>query len=123
MKSVMAAHWFNRLATERKLRFRAISRGVAPDDAIPPAVALNLAQDGFDAAGFTPKRLEKADLVDAVQVVAIGVDSPLFAEAKAVDRWSDIPPASTEYVASRDAMRARMGALLDALSGTQAGGN
>jgi len=118
VKSVMAAHWFNRLAAERKAPFRAISRGVAPDDAIPPAVAHNLGRDGFDVAGFTPQRLEKADLVGAVQVVAIGIDSPLFAETKEVPvaRWSDIPPASTDYTASRDAMRARMGALLDSLS-------
>jgi ketosteroid isomerase-like protein len=117
VKSVMAAYWFNRLAAERRAPFRAISRGVSPDDAIPPAVAVNLAKDGFDVAGFTPKRLEKADLAGAAQAVAIGVDSPLFAEAQEVplSRWSDIPPASTEYAASRDAMRARMGALLDSL--------
>ena len=125
VKSVMAAHWFNRLAAEHKAPFRAISRGVAPDDAIPPAVAHNLARDGFDVAGFTPKRLEKADLVGAVQVVAIGIDSPLFAEAKEipVSRWRDIPPASTEYAASRDAMRARMGGLLDSLCETLGAGS
>lgn len=117
VKSVMAAHWFNRLATERKLPFRAISRGVAPADAIPPAVAGNLAKDGFDVAGFTPKRLEAADVAGTVHVVAIGVDSPLFAAANIpVSHWSDIPPASTDYAASRDAMRARMGALLDSLA-------
>jgi ketosteroid isomerase-like protein len=115
VKSVMAAQWFNRLATERKLPFRAISRGVSPDDAIPPTVARNLAEDGFDVARFTPKRLERADVVNAVLVIAIGIDSPLLAEAK-VFRWSDIPPASTDYTASRDAMRERMGPLLDSLS-------
>lgn len=123
VKSVMAAHWFNRLAAERKLPFHAISRGVAPDDAIPPAVAQNLAKDGFDVAGYTPKRLEKADVAGAVQAVAIGIDSPLFAEATGVpvSHWNDIPPASTDYAASRDAMRARMGALLDTLCAMRPG--
>jgi len=117
VKSVMAAHWFNRLAAERNAPFHATSRGVSPDDVIPPAVADNLAKDGFDVAS-TPKRLEKADVAGAAHVVAIGIDSPLFAESKdvPVSRWTDIPPASTEYAASRDAMRARMGALLDSLS-------
>ena len=125
VKSVIAAHWFTRLAVERRAPFRAISRGLAPDEAIPPGVAHNLVQDGFDVAGFTPKRLEKSDLAGAVHVVAIGIDSPLFAEAKdvPVSRWSDIPPASTEYAASRDAMRARMGALLDALSAARGTGS
>jgi ketosteroid isomerase-like protein len=125
VKSVMAAHWFNRLAAERRAPFRAISRGVAPDDTIPPAVADNLTRDGFEVAGFTPQRLEKADLAGAVQVVAIGIDSPLFAEANEIpiSRWSDIPPASTEYAASRDAMRARMGALLDSLCAQRGAGS
>jgi protein-tyrosine-phosphatase len=118
VKSVMAAHWFNRLAAERNAPFRATSRGVSPDEAIPRAVADNLAKDGFDVAGYIPKRLEKADIAGAAQVVAIGIDSALLAEVQdaRVSRWNDIPPASTDYAASRDAMRARMGPLLDSLS-------
>jgi len=116
VKSVMAAHWFNRLAAERNAPFRAVSRGVAPDEAIPAAVAGNLVADGFDVAAFAPKGLTKADVVAAAHVVSIGADSPLLADAKTpVTRWADIPAASIDYTASRDAMRARMGALLDAL--------
>ena len=116
VKSVMAAHWFNRLAAERNLPFRAISRGVAPDAAIPPAMAGNLVADGFDVTAFTPEPLAAADVASALQVVMIGAKSPLLADAPAVVRWDDIPPASTDYAASRDAMRARMGALLDRLA-------
>ena len=115
VKSVMAAQWFNRLAAERNVPFRAISRGVTPDAAIPPPVARNLAADGFDVDGFRPAPLESADVAGAARVVAIGVQSPLLA-ATPVTRWDDIPPASTDYAASRDAMRARMGALLDSLA-------
>jgi len=116
VKSVVAAHWFNRLAAERRAPFRAISRGVAPDANIPSPVAANLATDGFDVAAFTPQPLASADIAGAVQIVAIGVDSPLLAEARIpVARWNDIPPASTDYAASRDTMRARIGGLLDSL--------
>lgn len=115
VKSVMAAQWFNRLAAERNATVRAVSRGVAPDDAIPPPVARKLGEDGFDVSGFAPKRLEKADVDGAVHVVAIGVESPLLPQAK-LSRWDDIPPASVDYAASRDAMRARIEALLDSLA-------
>jgi len=114
VKSVIAAQWFNRLAAERNSSLRAVSRGIAPDEAIPPAVARNLAEDGFDVSGFAPKRLEGMDVAGAAHVVAIGVDSPVLSGAR-LSRWDDIPPASVDYAASRDAMRARMGALLDAL--------
>ena len=49
VKSMIAALWFNRLASERGLRFQAVSRGVDPDASIPDAVANNLRNDGFDA--------------------------------------------------------------------------
>lgn len=43
--------------------------------------------------------------------------SPLFdSAAKTPERWDDIPPASTNYEASRDAMRQRIEALLDRLA-------
>ncbi len=118
VKSVIATEWFNLLAKERNLPLRSVSRGVAPDKAIPPAVEESLRKDGFNVAGFIPKALEKPDLVDAVQVVAIGVDSPLFREVMGVpvERWTDIPPASTQYEASRDAMRTRIEALVRKLS-------
>jgi arsenate reductase len=117
-KSVIAKEWFDRLARERNLAFRSLSRGVTPDDAVPPAVERNLKNDGFDLAGFAPRRLEKADLATAIYVVAIGVDSPLLREASTVpvESWSDIPPASTQYAASRDAMRTRIEALLTKLA-------
>ncbi len=62
VKSVIAAYWFNRLAAERKAPFRAASRGITPDVAIPPGVAAGLAADGFDVAGFRPLPLKAADV-------------------------------------------------------------
>jgi protein-tyrosine-phosphatase len=117
VKSVMASEWFNLRARERRVAIRAVSRGVTPDDAIPPRVAENLRQDGFAVAGFKPKRLEKADLAAAVRVVAIGVESPLFRETTVpVEEWNEVPAASTEYERSRDAIRGRVEALLQKLS-------
>ena len=122
VKSVIAAEIFNKRAAERKLAFRAVSRGVAPDAGIPEGVAAKLAGDGYDVAGFTPKALDKGDVAGAPHVVAIGVDPPLLAGAKRVSRWTDIPPASTRYAEARDAMATRIEALLDTLAGVPAAG-
>ena len=116
VKSVIAAEIFNKRAAERKLPFRAVSRGVTPDAAVPEGVAASLAKDGYDVSAFTPKALDKDDVAGAAHVVAIGVDPPLLAGAKAVSRWNDVPPASTRYAAARDAMAKRIDALLDALA-------
>src|SRR5688572_21230677 len=74
VKSVIAAEVFNKRAAERKVPFRAVSRGVTPDAAVPEAVAANLSKDGYEVGGFTPKPLGKDDVAGAVHVVAIGVD-------------------------------------------------
>jgi hypothetical protein len=66
VKSVIAAEWFNRLAADRKVAIRAVSRGVTPDEAIPAGVAKNLRQEGFGIDGFRPKRLEKEDVAAAL---------------------------------------------------------
>ena len=117
-KSLIAAQWFNRLARERNLRVRAVSRGVTPDPALPPWVEPALRGDGFEVGGFTPQRLAKEDLAGARYVVAIGADSPLLAQpgAARVERWNDIPPASEPYAASRDRMRERIQELLAKLA-------
>ena len=115
VKSVIAAELFNRRAAERKLSFRAVARGVTPDAAVPAGVAENLRADGFDVAPFKPAAIVATEIETAKKVVSIGAESPLLAKAN-VTRWAEIPPASTQYAKSRDAMRARMDALLDELA-------
>jgi arsenate reductase (thioredoxin) len=116
VKSMIAALWFNRLASERGLRLQAVSRGVDPDAKVPDGVAQSLRNDGFDLTGVVPVRLQSGDLTQAAHVVAIRAHSPLFdALAMAPERWDHIPAASVDYRASRDAIRLRVATLVDAL--------
>lgn len=117
VKSLIAAEWFNRLARERDLDVLGVSRGVEPDPGVPAGVAENLRRDGFDVSGRAPVRLARADVAGAAVVVAIGASSPLLEGlALAPERWDDIPPASKDYAASRDAMRRRIEALVERLA-------
>lgn len=117
VKSMIAAQWFNRMAAERGVALRAVSRGVEPDARIPEAVAQKLSKDGFDLTELVPVRLQQSDLTNARHVVSIGAKSALFDKmSKGLERWDDIPPASSNYAASRDALRARIAALLDTLA-------
>jgi len=54
-KSLIAAEYFNRLASARGLDASATSAGTEPDDAIPPRVVSGLAGDGIDVAGRRPR--------------------------------------------------------------------
>ncbi len=116
-KSLVAASWFNRLAQEQGLAVRSSARGRVPDASVPAAVVEALRGDGFDVSGFRPQRLVASDVAPALRVIGIGIDlGPAAAAAggRAV-RWDEIPPVSAGYAAARDAMRARIEALLDEL--------
>lgn len=117
VKSLMAAQWFNKLAAERGLKHRAISRGMAPDASVPKGIADKLRSDGFDVGGFTPAALSKSDLRDAERVVSIGIDVSKVTGGSSVkvDGWTDIPAASLNYAASRDALVKRIDRLLSEL--------
>jgi arsenate reductase (thioredoxin) len=120
VKSLMAASLFNRRATARGLPFRAVSRGVNPDAAVPKAIAAALERDGFDVSHFVPTLASAGDLTKARRVVAIGVDLASIAPAAApvVRHWDDVPAASLDYAAARAALEKHIEALLDELAGT-----
>jgi len=113
-KSLMAASFCARMAKERGMAVRAVSRGTAPDDSVPGAVVAALHEDGFDVAAFRPEPLRDADVAGAARVVAIGVDIGAWkARAGArLERWDDVPPVSEGYPGARDAIVARLEALL-----------
>jgi hypothetical protein len=119
-KSLMAREWFNRLARERGLAWRASSRGLVPDPAVPAPIAQALRGDGFDVAGFTPLAVQPADFA-GTRVIAIGFDPARLGAppGASVDSWEGIPPASEGYAGARDALKARIEALLTALEASR----
>jgi arsenate reductase len=117
VKSLMAASLFNRAAMERKLPFRAISRGVSPDPAVPPAIAAALAHDGYDVKNFTPTMVSTNDVQSASRVVVISMDpAGLDLEADApVAVWLDVPSASADYASAKASLERHVDSLLDDL--------
>jgi arsenate reductase len=114
-KSVVAAAHFNRLAADRGLPFRAISRGTVPDAEMSPPAAKGLLGDGLKPANPTPAKLEQLDLDTAVRVITFCDLPPELQVASPVERW-EVPPVSTDYAKSRDAMLAHIEQLLRELA-------
>ena len=114
-KSVVAAAHFNQLAAARGLPFRAISRGTVPDTEVAPAAVEGLRGDGLKPGDPAPKKLEQADLDAAVRVVTFCSLPPGLQARSSVEKW-EVPPVSTEYAASREAMRLQIERLLQELA-------
>jgi arsenate reductase (thioredoxin) len=120
-KSVVAAAHFNRIAAARGLPFRAISRGTAPDTEMAPPAIEGLRGDGLKPDDPAPSKLGQQDLDAAVRVVTFyALPSELQARSP-VEQW-EVPPVSTEYAASREAMLLQIERLLLELTGSQEGG-
>lgn len=114
-KSIVAAAHFNRIAADRGLPFRAISRGTVPDAEMAPAAVKGLLGDGLKADDPTPAKLAQSDLDTAVRVVTFCDLPPDLEVATPIERW-EVPPVSTEYAKSRDVMLAHIERLLRELA-------
>jgi arsenate reductase (thioredoxin) len=119
-KSVMAAAYFGRLANQNNLDFCAISAGTEPDDATAPAVIDLLQSEGFDVSTHLPRRVTREELVGAFRVVSLSCDvSDLAPPNKAIERWDNIPPASQNLMAARDAILEQVERLISELKQTR----
>ena len=118
VKSLMAASYFNRMAAARKLPFRAVSRGSAPDStSVPAGIVAGLHEDGFEVAAFHPEAVAMSDLAASAHLVLIGTELPanLRGHEISLEHWTDVPPASLDFDAARTSLQAHVRLLLDQL--------
>jgi Cu/Ag efflux protein CusF len=114
VKSQIAAAHFNRIASERGLPYSAVARGIEVDGLIPTRIKDGLSLDGLEPT--VPTRLTAADALAAVKVVAFDpVPDDIRGEAE-VNYWSDVPPATKDYVAARDLIVSHLDHLVPALA-------
>jgi arsenate reductase len=114
-KSVIATAYFNRLARDRGLPYRATFRGTDPQAELSVSALKGLREDGIEIPSGKPTAISPADVEKATHVFAIGCTLPAAAKSsgKASD-WSDVPDGQG-YPAMRDAIVRHVTALLDDL--------
>ena len=114
-KSVIATAYFNKLAAERGLPYRATFRGTSPQEALSVRAVQGLTADGVAIPQGAPTAIADADIKTATHIFAIGCALPTAAlsSGKAKD-WSDVPD-DKGYEAQRDAIVRHVKELLDDL--------
>jgi len=114
-KSVIATAYFNKLATERGLPYRAAFRGTTPQDDLSVRAVEGLKADGVAIPSGKPTAISEADVSGATHIFAIGCTLPTTAakSGKASD-WADVP-GDQGYAPMRDAIVRHVTALLDEL--------
>ena len=120
VKSLMAASYFNQLAEQRGLPYRAISRGKAPDSTTVPApIAEGLRADGIDVSGFHPSAVKPTDVTASQRVVTIGTTLPPEAQTTGgarIEQWNDVPPTSQGFDGTRDSIKSHVRKLIEELA-------
>lgn len=114
-KSVISAAHFNKLASDRNLKVRAISRGTNPDKEVAAKAVEGLRADGLAVSRVKPKRLSTADVSRGLRVVAFCELPQAFSKNGRVEHWSNLPAVSEDYSKARDAIVERVRHLLDEL--------
>src|SRR3954462_14678712 len=71
-KSVIATAYFNKLAAERKLPYRATFRGTSPQEALSVRAVQGLTADGVSVPSGAPTAIGDADIKTATHIFAIG---------------------------------------------------
>jgi arsenate reductase (thioredoxin) len=116
-KSLIATAYFNKLAAERGLPFRATFRGTAPQDNLSVRAVDGLKADGVAIPAGKPSAISDHDVAGATHIFAIGCRLPDKARqsGKAAD-WSDVPD-DRGYAPMRDAILRHVQQLLHDLQG------
>jgi len=116
-KSVIAAAHFNRLAAEKGLPYRAVTRGVNPEQEIPSRIVGGLAGDGLDVSAWKPQKVSDADIDNADRVITLACSLPKKESSKAVKvtAWNDVPE-DAGYDAARKAIVDHVTELLNTLA-------
>lgn len=119
-KSVLAAGWFNQLARQGKLAVEAVARGTAPDPAIAPRVLAEIDQEGLPGDLSPPKKFTDLDLEGAFRLVTFDQSElpGIHVAGISWDRWDGLPPVSDDYAGAREAILARVSALVREITAT-----
>ena len=114
-KSVIATAYFNKLAAERGLPYRATFRGTSPQDDLSVRAVEGLRADAVTVPTGKPSAIADNDVAHATHIFAIGCTLPDKARASGkATEWSDVPD-DRGYGPMRDAIVRHVTALLDQL--------
>jgi hypothetical protein len=122
-KSLIATAYFNQLAAERGLPYRATFRGTTPQEDLSVRAVAGLKADGVAVPSGKPAAIAESDISGASHIFAIGCTLPDKAgrSGKATE-WSDVPD-DQGYAPMRDAIVGHVKQLLDDLQRQGGKGN
>ena len=122
IKSLAAAQRFNKMAAERGISVRAISRAAndkTVDKSVPDKVAAAMVKDGYYVDEVVPKVLSQGEAAKAAKIVHVSLEDPSddpdakAAAGVAVQRWDGIPSGLRDYPTMSKMINERVDAMVE----------
>jgi protein-tyrosine-phosphatase len=115
-ESVLAAAYLQRLATDRGLAVRVEAAGVEPRARVASAVVQYLKKSGYAFAIDKPRQATARDVEAADVIVSIGANVTLLRPRGVLKEWQGVPDLNVSFDRAVEAIRERVGQLLEELS-------
>jgi arsenate reductase len=115
-KSMIAASYFNKLAEERKLPWRAESCGTNPTDTIPDKVLDGLRSDRVQIVSTKTRKAQQSDIDKADKVILFYSLPANLKSNNKTSLWNNMPSVSEDYGKARDAITLKVKHLIDSLA-------
>lgn len=115
-RSPIAAAYFNKIAKEEGLNFRAIFRGTEPDSTLTKGTTEGLKKDGFKISEWKPELVSENDISNAHQIITFDCELPSNLELDNIEQWNGTPPISKDYEKARDIIREKVNHLVEKLA-------
>jgi len=112
-KSIIAAAYFNKLASEMDLDARAIARGTSPDSEMSIRTVTGLREDGLSPTETIPQKLSLAEIRSAHHVVTFCELPSEYRSDIPAEQWDDVPSVSKDYGTARDVILSRLKTLME----------
>jgi len=113
---VVAAANFNKLAEQQHLPWRAVARGVHPEESIPASLQNTLSAEGLNIGGWKPQLVADSDVRGAERVITLSCELPSSASVPGVTPvlW-EVSADERGYPAAKSAIVDRVEELLKSL--------
>jgi protein-tyrosine-phosphatase len=117
-KSIIAAAYFNQLAHQKSLHFKAVARGTNPDPELSLQTIQGLSKDGLISAESIPQQLLSDDIQSVERIISFCELPVEYREKAIVEDWNDVPPVSEDYDKARDAILEHIRDLINNIRST-----
>ena len=112
-KSIVAAAYFNKLASETGLEIQAIARGTNPDNELFLNAIVGLRENGLTPTESAPRKLSLEDVESAQRIVSFCELPEEYQTKVSVEQWDGAPPISENYEEARNAILERINELIN----------